>query len=955
MPEQDIFCPNCQHFIGLNDQCDVCHWLRPVAAVESVGQLRWEARLFDEDNVLGSSVFITQLTSARGLLFVPTESGDVIGLDVETGLKKWTRTLHRDRKLRVQAGLPWRNLLLMGTQNLADLPSYDRSFMALNTDTGEDAWLWPTNADNLSVPVIQQDTAFFTSSEPALYAFDLANRELRWSSPSVTWSPEPPAIAGEVIVVPSRGPHVAAYQVSDGNPLWTFTADDTENELLHLSPAMSEDTVYFSGWGKTLYAVDLATGNLRWRFLAKRGITCPPVVSGEKVLVAVKDVRSANDDAVKASYGLYALDRKSGNVIWKFQTDRHIYTLPCVAEKVVMFGADDKRFHALDLDTGSELWNFTGDDKLRASPFLLGDRVFTGQRDHKIYCLQWKKDDLTTSNPDELLAQDKPLEAAAALALSGRCADAAQIYAANGEPYHAAVLYQEAGQLSNAVELFIQLKEFDQVLSLYRKDGNLAGEANILSLMGSYGEAAALYEEIGDLDHAVQAYVKSGRTGYAAMMMWKKGRRKEASELYQMINQDDQAAEIMVEDHNFVKAAEIYMRINKPDVAAGVLVQGGLLEQAAAINEQIGQLRLAAEQYTQAGKIDQGIRLYTELQDWSHVVELAEKNGDSMGAADALVRLGQLERAAQLFQQAGQPDLAMAQYEALGKWEKVVAMADEQHLWQRKASALSNLGMMTQAGETYEQAARELNARSPDDDESIAALFEAAAKCYTEDGDWLRQSACMNKVCQLRKWPYLKTRCDLPPNFFQGEYSLITLVVQNVGYSPAHNIQLTGVGQKFRVDEAGSQVSVRLLGVDKDRSLRLMLLPRPDVLGQVMLRVELVYEDPTGGEHNATFEQGVQVLSRNEKVNAIDMAPRTPISDTKVNEYIVNLTRGLEEYFNDEEMQDLCYVYLQVEYENLRGDTKSGRARELVLLMRRHGRLAELKSVLQQLRPNATW
>lgn len=228
-------------------------------------------------------------------------------------------------------------------------------------------------------------------------------------------------------------------------------------------------------------------------------------------------------------------------------------------------------------------------------------------------------------------------------------------------------------------------------------------------------------------------------------------------------------------------------------------------------------------------------------------------------------------------------------------------------------------------------------------------------KCYAEDKDWLRQSACLNKVCQLRKWPNLKTRFDLPSSFFEGEYSLISLVIQNVGYSPAHNIQLTGVGQKFRVDEAESQVSIRLLGVDLERNLRLMLQPRPEVLGQVLIRGELIYEDSSGGEHKASLEQVVQVLGRDEKMNVIEMTPHTPISDMRISEDIAMLTRGLVEYFNDEEIQDLCYVYLQVEYENLRGDTKNSRARELVLLMRRHGRLVELKNVLQQLRPNGTW
>ena len=57
-------------------------------------------------------------------------------------------------------------------------------------------------------------------------------------------------------------------------------------------------------------------------------------------------------------------------------------------------------------------------------------------------------------------------------------------------------------------------------------------------------------------------------------------------------------------------------------------------------------------------------------------------------------------------------------------------------------------------------------------------------------------------------------------------------------------------------------------------------------------------------------------------------------------------------YFNDSELRDLCFN-LSIDYENLGGDAKPGKARELVAYCQRHNRLAELEATCRRLRPHA--
>ncbi|NKQ37371.1 MAG: SAVED domain-containing protein [Chloroflexi bacterium] len=69
---------------------------------------------------------------------------------------------------------------------------------------------------------------------------------------------------------------------------------------------------------------------------------------------------------------------------------------------------------------------------------------------------------------------------------------------------------------------------------------------------------------------------------------------------------------------------------------------------------------------------------------------------------------------------------------------------------------------------------------------------------------------------------------------------------------------------------------------------------------------------------------------------------------------IVALFEKIDRHFNDSELRDLCFQ-LKVDYEDLAGEGKRDKARELVTMMNRHGRLPELVALASQLRPKVKW
>jgi predicted NACHT family NTPase len=73
-----------------------------------------------------------------------------------------------------------------------------------------------------------------------------------------------------------------------------------------------------------------------------------------------------------------------------------------------------------------------------------------------------------------------------------------------------------------------------------------------------------------------------------------------------------------------------------------------------------------------------------------------------------------------------------------------------------------------------------------------------------------------------------------------------------------------------------------------------------------------------------------------------------------VSNTLTDLHALLTEYFNLEELRALCFD-LGLDYDELRGEIKSAKARELITVMLRQSRLAALASRVQVLRPDVDW
>jgi outer membrane protein assembly factor BamB len=136
--------------------------------------------------------------------------------------------------------------------------------VALDNPSGGPVWRFPGMPDTLVsyAPAIAGETLFVGSGDGRLYALGTDDGRLRWTRDlSDQWQYlRQLHLSGQVLVAGGYREKLYGISTSDGSVLWSFSAGNFIN-----SHCVAGGTAYLwspTGW---VYAVDAATGQLRWR------------------------------------------------------------------------------------------------------------------------------------------------------------------------------------------------------------------------------------------------------------------------------------------------------------------------------------------------------------------------------------------------------------------------------------------------------------------------------------------------------------------------------------------------------------------------------------------------------------------------------------------------------------------------------------------------------------------
>ncbi len=152
--------------------------------------------------------------------------------------------------------------------------------------------------------------------------------------------------------------------------LWRTRLDGSVRAPL----AVLDDTVYAASQPGTVYAIDRASGAVRWTAPAGGEIFGGLAVDAERVYVTATDG------------GLTALSH-DGARVWRYDAGQPIVAPPTLAGGVLYFGTIDGQVHAVR-DDGTLVWaRPTADYTIESAACVADGRVYLGAWDTHVYCL----------------------------------------------------------------------------------------------------------------------------------------------------------------------------------------------------------------------------------------------------------------------------------------------------------------------------------------------------------------------------------------------------------------------------------------------------------------------------------------------------------------------------------------------------------------------------------------
>src|SRR5262249_8615632 len=121
-----------------------------------------------------------------------------------------------------------------------------------------------------------------------------------------------------------------------------------------------------------LYCIDATTGTEKWRYPTQSHTESSPCVGDGKVFFG------AGDD------GVLCCDANTGKQIWQYQPGLHVDASPMVIGKRLYAGSGVSRTHTttamfgLDTDTGKPIWRVDTELPVWSSPYIVGEHAYYG-------------------------------------------------------------------------------------------------------------------------------------------------------------------------------------------------------------------------------------------------------------------------------------------------------------------------------------------------------------------------------------------------------------------------------------------------------------------------------------------------------------------------------------------------------------------------------------------------
>ena len=250
----------------------------------------------------------------------------------------------------------------------------DRVRVVWDQDTG--------NREIGSTPAVAYGKVFVETMN-GMVAMDVETGAVIWTNPRARGFSSPAIFNNSVYVGTSNGT-VIRLQARTGATMWETRLLETTNFTgISSSPKVVYDWLYIgtfseSGGAGEVVALWEGNGTVMWRHPTPSIHFSSPAYADETVYVGVMGVYNTTSQiSFKPPYGVFAFDAMTGHERWFSPTDGSVAASPAIVGPNLVVPSKDGTVYALDRRTGAVVWESAVDAGI-SSPAVFGDTVFVG-------------------------------------------------------------------------------------------------------------------------------------------------------------------------------------------------------------------------------------------------------------------------------------------------------------------------------------------------------------------------------------------------------------------------------------------------------------------------------------------------------------------------------------------------------------------------------------------------
>ncbi len=255
-------------------------------------------------------------------------------------------------------------------------------------DPGSLYWSFQTEGAIWGTPTVQDNVVYIGSDDKNLYALDSASGKVKWKFATGDLVRSTPTLANGNVYFESDDGYLYAVNSQTGEQVWRTDIDNTTVrevpddkarvfDYLQSSPAIEDSTLYIGSADGYVYAVDAASGQIRWKFNTTKPVRATPTVVDGVVYIG-----SWNGF-------FYAIDASTGELKWMYQAStvgnpdyfvRPIQTKALVTDGLVICASRKASVFALDVKTGELKWEHRYGNSMwvESSPMLQNGVLYIG-------------------------------------------------------------------------------------------------------------------------------------------------------------------------------------------------------------------------------------------------------------------------------------------------------------------------------------------------------------------------------------------------------------------------------------------------------------------------------------------------------------------------------------------------------------------------------------------------